>query len=243
MNRLVAIAMAGCSLAGVGRAQIDNLDSLLQAHYEAIGGTERVKSVETAQFVGVMSIGSELEAPFVLTFKRPLRSRLEFTVEGRSAIQVYDGKSAWTVLPFAGDGAAESVPEDQARSMSEQADFDGPLIDWRDKGHRLALVGTEELESGPAYKIEAVLSTGSIRNFYIDQESLLTVQQVGTIRLQGQDVEVQTLLRDYRDVDGLLLPYLIESRATGGSQSQRFTIDRIQLNLEVADSLFEMPSR
>ena len=168
MVRVGVGIVVGLLTAGSISAELEGLDELLAAHHAALGGADRLQSVDSARFLGVMSIGVEAEAPFVLTFKRPLRSRLEFTVEGLTGIQAFDGTTAWMILPMIGQSAPEVMPEGQAVAMAEQADFDGPLVDWKSKGHQLVLLGTEELESGRAYKIEVTLANGTVRNYFLD---------------------------------------------------------------------------
>ena len=241
MSKVTALVLFGLMTAGISVAELDDLDAVLAAHYEALGGKEKLEGVEAAQFVGVMSIGEDLEAPFVMTLKRPLKSRLEFTVEGRMGVQAFDGSTAWFLSPMMGEGSAIVMPEDQARAMAEQADLDGPLVNWESKGHRLVLLGVEELDSGAAYEVEVTLATGTVRSYFLDTSSLLTVLQVGKVTLQGDEFEIETHLKSYKEVGGLMFPHLIESRANGAPAGQRFAVDQIELNLEVSDDLFIMP--
>ncbi len=237
----IGIVVGLATAAGLS-AELEGLDEILSAHYEALGGVDRLQSVESARFLGVMSIGVEAEAPFVMTFKRPLKSRLEFTVEGLTGIQAFDGKTAWMILPMMGQGEAREMPEGQALAMAEQADFDGPLVDWKSKGHQLALLGIEELESGQAYKIEVTLANGKVRNYFLDTATFLTVRQEGNVSIQGNEVEVETRLSNYKEAGGLMFPHLIESRAKGAPAGQRFAFDQIELDVDVSDDLFVMPT-
>ena len=229
-------------LTSSAQGQMDQLEDVLTAHHEAIGGAENLKRVKSAQYAGVMTIGPDFEASFLLTLKRPLRSRLEFTVEGRTGIQAYDGETAWIQLPGAAAGVAREMPADQTVLMAEQADFEGPLIDWISKGHALDFLGIEELETGTAYWIRATLNSGSVRDYYLDTKTLLTVRQVGRSNVQGSEVEIETLLGEYREVDGLMMPHLIDSRSPGDSTGQRFEVSEIEFDVEVSDELFRMPS-
>jgi len=237
----VGIVVALLTVGGVS-AELDGLDEVLSAHYKALGGVARLQNIKSARFLGVMSIGAEAEAPFVMTFKRPLKSRLEFTVEGLTGIQAFDGKTAWMMLPMLGQSEAREMPEGQALAMAEQADFDGPLVDWKSKGHQLALLGTEELESGQAYKIEVTLANGKVRNYFLDTATFLTVRQEGKVNVQGNEVEVETWLNNYKEAGGLMFPHLIESRAKEAPAGQRFAFDQIELDIDVSDDLFVMPT-
>ncbi len=242
MTKAIGWVLFGLLAAGISVAELEDLDAVLSAHYEALGGKEKLEAVEAVQFLGVMTIGEDLEAPFVMTLKRPLKSRLEFTVEGRLGVQAFDGSTAWSISPMMDESSAALMPEEQATAMAEQADLDGPLIDWESKGHRLVLLGVEELESGAAYKIEVTLATGTVRNYFLDTSSHLIVRQVGKVTLQGEELEIETFLKNYKEVDGLKFAHLIESRAKGAPGGQRFQVDQVDLNLEVSDDLFVMPA-
>ncbi len=241
MSRTTAWFLFGLMTAGISVAELDDLDAVLAAHYEALGGKEKLESVEAVRFLGVMSIGEDLESPFVMILKRPLKSRLEFTVEGRMGVQAFDGSTAWFISPMMGKSSATVMPEEQAKAMAEQADLDGPLVNWESKGHQLVLLGVTELDSGAAYEIEVTLATGTVRSYFLDTTSLLAVRQVGKVTLQGDEFEIETHLKRYGEVGGLMFPHLVESRANGAPTGQRFAIDLIELNLEVSDDLFIMP--
>ena len=131
---------------------------------------------------------------------------------------------------------------DQTVLMAEQADFEGPLIDWISKGHALDLVGIEELGTGTAYWIRATLNSGSVRDYYLDTKTLLTVRQVGRSNVQGSEFEIETLLGEYREVDGLMMPHLIVSRTSGDAAGQRFEVEEIKFDVEISDEMFRMPS-
>lgn len=218
------------------------LDQVLENHYEALGGLDAIKGMETASFVGRMAMGPGAEAPFKMFFKRPMRARLEFTMQGMTGIQAYDGETAWMVMPFMGKSDPEVMAEDQAKNMQEQADIDGPLVDWQEKGHKVELIGLEDVDGTEAYKIKVDLANGDVRYHFLDSEYFITIKQEGKTTMQGNEVEFETILSDYKEVGGLMFPHSVESKPKGAPAGQVITIDEIEVGIEVADDLFAMPA-
>ncbi len=237
---LLGVALALIVLPAV--AEELTLDQVLANHYEALGGLDAIKGMETATFVGKMAMGPGGEAPFKMYFKRPMMARMEFTMQGMTGVQAFDGETAWMLMPFMGKSDPEVMAEDQAKNMKEQADIDGPLVDWQNKGHKVELLGLEETEGTEAYKIKIELANGDVRTHYLDSEYFITIKQEGKTMVQGNEMEFETILSDYKEVGGLMFPHSIESRSKGAPEGQVITIDEIEVGIELGDDLFTMPA-
>ena len=240
-RKALLLMLAGTLLGLPVTAQDMTLDDVLAKHYDALGGLDNLKGVNAAIFKGNMTMGEGMEAPFTMTFLRPMMARLEFTMQGMTGIQAFDGEVAWMVMPFLGKNDPEEMADDQAKNMKEQADFDGPLVDWKAKGHQVELVGMEETEGTEAYKLKVDLANGDVRYHFLDSEYFITIKQEGKTEVQGTEVEFETILSDYKEVDGLMFPHSIESKPKGAPTGQVITIDTIELNGSVTADLFAMP--
>jgi len=222
-------------------AQEPALEELLARHYAAIGGLERWKAVGSLRLTGTMTAGP-IRAPFVLVTKRPAKSRLDFMVRGRAGVQAFDGETAWIVMPVEGDGAPQRMPEEQAREMREQSDFDGPLVDNRAKGHSIELLGQDTIDGTPVHVLRVRLGSGEVRTYSIDAEHWLPIRVNGTRNVRGSEVAFLTTFGDYREVEGLVIPHSISSVLQGTPAAQTLTVERVEVNVELPDSLFTMPS-
>src|SRR5437899_11655558 len=78
------------------------LDEIIAKNIQARGGMEKLKAAKTTRFTGKITVGPGLEAPLVLEHKRPNSVRFEITLQGLTAVQAYDGKSGWSIMPFEG---------------------------------------------------------------------------------------------------------------------------------------------
>jgi outer membrane lipoprotein-sorting protein len=136
----IGIAVAAGVLLGAIAASAQTAEELVEKNIRARGGLEKIKSVQSMRMTGTMGLGEET-APTVLEFKRPGRLRWEFTLDGQTAIQAFDGTAGWAILPFEGKTEPEKMPAEEVENFKRQADLDGPLVDYRAKGNRIELLG------------------------------------------------------------------------------------------------------
>jgi len=184
-----------------------------------------------------------MEAPFTMMNKRPQQTRLEFTVQGMTGIQAYDGKTAWNVMPFMGKKEPEAMSADETKMMEEQADFDGPLVDYKEKGHKVELAGKEQVEGADAYKLKLTLKNGDVRYVFLDAETYLDIKVEAKRTIRGTEIEGETLMGDYKEVDGMMVAHSMEMGAKGSpsEQKQKLTLEKVEFNVSLPESLFAMP--
>lgn len=232
---LLSLAVAPAALA----AEELTADQLVAKVLEARGGVDAWKAIKTARMSGRMVMMGTMEAPFTVEFKRPQNMRIEFTLQGMTGIQAYDGETAWMVMPFMGKTEPEKMPEEQVKMIREQADFDGPLMDYQEKGHKVELLGVEEVEGTEAYKLKVTRKDGDVDVMYIDTEYFMPFKSESKRTIQEQEREVTTVLGDYKEVGAVIMPHSLEMISAVGSQVIAF--DKIELDVEIADDRFAMP--
>lgn len=222
--------------------QAQTVDDLIAKNVQARGGLDKLRSVQSVHMTGKMTMGGGIEAPATLELKRPKQMRLEFTVQGLTAVQAYDGSSGWMIMPFTGKKDPEPMAADDVKEAEEQSDIDGPLVDYKTKGHKVELVSKEKVEGTDAYKLKVTLKNGDIENIYLDGDSYLEIKEEGKRMTRGSEVETESSFGDYKEVDGIMFPFSIEAGAKGSPERQKITIDKIGLNLPIEDSRFKMPA-
>ena len=217
------------------------VDEIIAKNIQARGGSEKLKSVQTVKATATMAMGPGMEAPGVLIQKRGNLARLEFTVQGLTAVQAYDGKNAWQVMPFMGKKDPELMSADEAKEVEEMADIDGPLVDYKSKGHQVELLGKEKIEGTDAYKLKATLKNGDVVTVYIDADSFLEIKEETKRTVRGTEQVVEQSIGDYKEVDGLIVPFAMESGVKGSAEKQKLTITKVEFNVPADDSMFKMP--
>src|SRR5690606_37899900 len=92
-----------------------------------------------------------------------------------TVINGYDGETAWTINPMMGSGP-QKLPPDQARQTRQQADIDGPLVDYAAKGYTLEYLGEEAVKGQPAHKLRLMEADSTEAFMYLDAASYLPVK-------------------------------------------------------------------
>jgi len=237
------LLLAGALLALPATGRGETVDQVLARYLQARGGTDRIHAVQTLRLTGRMSL-TDVDAPLVLELKRPNRMRTEFVFQGRTGVRVYDGEKAWMILPLSGLDQAQPMSPEEARDAREQADIDlSPLVDPEAKGYAVELLGREVGVGGKEnWKLRVRPREGQPRTMYLDAKTFLVVRIEESRTIDGKDEDFVTTVGDYRSVGGLLFPYAIEVGPRKGGEAQKFTFDRIEVNVPLDDSRFVMPT-
>jgi outer membrane lipoprotein-sorting protein len=239
-RKMLMLFALGLLLAPVVQAQ--TVDEVLAKHYEAVGGLDKIKALNTMRVQGTMGIGPGMEAPFTMERKRPGKSRMEFSIQGMTGIQAFDGEKTWAVMPFMGKKDPEVGSDEDNKNAADDADFDGALVDWKAKGHTVELVGKESVEGADTWKLKVTKKNGNVEYQYLDAETYLLVKSEGKAKRRGTEMEVETLFSDYKDVDGYMEPFSMEQGAKGMPQRQKMTFTKIELNVPLEDARFAVPA-
>jgi outer membrane lipoprotein-sorting protein len=218
------------------------VDEIIAKNVQARGGMDKIKSVQTIRSTGTMTMGPGMEAPGSMIVKRPDMARLEFTIQGLTAVQAYDGKDAWQIMPFMGKKDPEVMSADDKKDIEENADIDGPLVDYKSKGNKVELLGKEKLEGTDAYKLKATLKNGDVITIYLDADSFLEIKEEVKRNVRGSEQEVEAVMGDYKEVNGVMFPFAMENGIKGSQEKQKLTVSKIELNVPVDDSIFKMPA-
>lgn len=245
MQRKLYLAALVLLLALPLMAQDLTVDQIIAKNIEAHGGADKLKAIKTAKVTGKMMVGPGIEAPMTIYMARPNDLRLEFTVQGLTGIQAYDGQnnSGWSVMPFMGKKDPEPMSADEVKEVAEQANDgpEGPFLDYQAKGNKVELLGKEKIEGSDAYKLKLTRKDGNVDTFYLDADSFLEVKTESKRTIRGNEIEADTNIGDYKEVDGVIMPYSIDSGMKGSDQRQKITIDKYEYNIPVDHALFVMP--
>lgn len=218
-------------------------DEIVKKALDARGGVERIKAVQSERVSGQVSFSRNVEGTFVLELKRPLKMHVEISIDGQKIIRVYDGKaSGWMVNPFAEDKEAQPLPSEDLKNISDEADFDGPLVDYKTKGNQIELIGKEKLDDKPVYRLKLTNKYGDSRFYFFDASSFLLVKWEGIRKTGGQELPWESFLSDYRDVQGLKYPFRIDQGSPGSELKQTLTSEKIEIDPQIDDSRFTKPS-
>ncbi len=235
LRRLVGMALFAAPLSA------QTADDIIARYVKTIGGMDRIQALQTLRRTGRFTGGGGFEAVVVQENKRPNRVRQEFSLQGMTGINAYDGRAGWKIEPWQGKKDPEALSEEELRDITEESDFDGPLINYQQKGNRVELVGTEQVEGTDAFKLKVTLANGDVRTYYMDTDYYVPIR-IDTKRIiRGAEQETETSLGDYKQVAGVYLPYSFETGQRGSQDRGKITYQKIEANLPLDDQRFTQP--
>ena len=217
------------------------VDEIVGRYLAARGGIQKLRALQTLRQEGRVSAGAGRNGLVMREIKRPGKIRFEFTVQGVTSVFASDGKQGWKVNPREGEMGTQTLPDEVLTDAREQADIDGPLVDWKNKGSQIELAGREAIDGHDAYKLKLTLKSGGVLTAFVDVKSANLVRTEANRQVRGKPVRIETTLGDYKMTDGLLFPHRVEVRAAGRPQVLKIVVDKVEVNKPLSDARFAHP--
>lgn len=225
-----------------------SVDAVISKYFENAGGLEKWKALKTMKLNGMFPT-PQGEFAFEMSRKTPNKYIISLDIMGQKMVpQAYDGETAWMLNPFA-DPTPQKLPEDQAKTVKLDADFEDPFIDYARKGYVVTYEGTGDVDGIKCEMLKLVKTTGVEGEnvemvYYFDIETYLPVlvkQKSAFGPMAGQ--EVQVYYSDYQDAgEGIIMPFTLDTRVNGQSV-QLIKFASIAVNVEIGDEVFKFPTQ
>jgi outer membrane lipoprotein-sorting protein len=236
---VLAAAVAVLTLSHAAHAQ--TVDELVAKNIKAKGGAEKWKAVNSVKMSGRMTVQG-MELPLTIYAKRPNLSRQEITLQDKTMVQAFDGTTPWTINPMMGSDTPQEITGPQGDMMKSDADFDGALMDYKTKGHTIDLVGSEKLDGKAVHHLKVTKKGGNVQHYYLDAETGLELKTTAEIEQGGTKQTIETELSNFQPVEGILVPHTV-SQSLNGTPVVQMTIDKVEFNPTMDDSMFRMPKK
>lgn len=217
-------------------------DEIIAKYIKTVGGAEKIQAVKTLRRMGKFTGGGGFEAAIIEENKRSNMVRQEFSLQGLTGVNAYDGKSGWKIEPWQGKKDAEPLGEEETKQIIEASDFDGPLVNYQQKKNKIEFVGMEPVEGTDAFKLKVTLADGDVRYYYMDTDYYVPIKIDTKRMIRGAEREYETSLGDYKEVAGWYLPHSVEVNAKGSQNKQKVTYEKIEANVPIDDSRFHIPA-
>ena len=222
-------------------ASAQSVDDIIAHYLKTVGGMEKIQSVKTLRRTGKFIGGGGFEAAILQENKRGNLVREEFALQGMIGINAYDGKTGWKIEPWNGKKDAEALGEEEMKSILEDADFDGPLVNYRQKGNKVEFAGLDTFEGTDTFKLKVTMPNGDTYVIYLDTDYYVPIK-IDTRRIvRGAEREYETVLGDYKEVAGWYLPYSVEIGVKGSQDRSKTVFEKIEANVAIDDGRFSMP--
>jgi outer membrane lipoprotein-sorting protein len=236
-RRMVSIGAAAVMLlVGAHVASAQTADEIVEKNLQAKGGLTKMRAMQTVKQTSHLSMQG-MDATLTMIGKRPNLMRQEILIQGQTIVMVFDGTAPWMVNPMLGKTDPVVVTGPQSDMIREQSEFDGsPLINYKEKGGRLELIGTEEMNTAKVFHLKLTSKTGQVQHIYVDTTTYLDAKLVSESPMGMLEQE----LMDYRDVEGIKVPFHIRVKNNGVVQTE-IKVDKVEFNVKVDDAMFKIP--
>jgi hypothetical protein len=238
--RRTLLALAGVVLLSVP-ASAQTAEEIINNYIKTVGGMEKIQAAKTLKRIGKFTGGGGFEAKVVQINKRPDMVREEFSLQGMTGVNAWDGKNGWKIEPWNGKKDPEALGEEEKKSIIEDADFDGPLVNYQAKGNKVEYLGMEPVEGTDAYKLKITLANGETRIYYMDTDYYVPIKIEAKRIVRGTEREFEMSLGDYKEVNGWYLPFYQEAGPKGSQFRQKITYSKIEANGTIPDTQFAEP--
>ena len=239
----VAALFAAAVVLPLAAASAQTLDDIVAMNLKSKGGLDKIRATQTVRMTGSVAAldprGQEMKATMVILAKRPNLMRRETTVvNGPSTVMAFDGKTFWMAR---GNTPPQQLPGAQAAYAMQDAEFDSVFVDYKEKGAKISLVGTETLDGKPVFHLKVAKKNGPVQDFYLDAETGLEKKISVNVTAPDQNpITFVTEMSDYREVDGRQIPFRTQQTQNNVAVSTA-TLEKVEFNVPADDALFRMP--
>ena len=241
MRHAMIVLVAGCCLSVFTQCQ--TAEELVDKNIQAKGGMEKIKAIHSLHMTGKLTGAGGFTATVTQDNTRPNLVRETFSLQGMTGVQAYDGTVGWQIQPFGGHKDPELMGEDDVRDLVRDADFDGPLVDYREKGNTVEYLGHDVVDGDDALRLKVTLKNGDILYYYLDPDTYLEIRKEIQEFIRGSIKENVVDLGSYKPVAGVMYPFSIASGPKNRpNAAQTTTIEKIDVNVPLAKSEFELPA-
>ena len=237
MKKQLTLFAALCLCIASFGTQAQSVDKIIDGYFEIIGGKDKFRKMKSMVMEGSAQ-SPQGEVQLKMYSERPNKTKIEFSMQGKTfVLQAYDGKNAWGTNFMT--GKSEKKPDEAAKELADET-FEPFYLDYKKKGHKIELEGTEEIDGTECYKLKATKKDGKVQYLFFDKESyaLIMIRSTGTSGpMKGKQIE--SYMADYKEVDGVMMPYSLTQNMAG--QKSTLTIKKITINPKLEDKVFTLP--
>jgi outer membrane lipoprotein-sorting protein len=235
------VALVTCFTgAAVAQPPAQAVDEIVAKNLAAKGGAEKLRAVESVKTTGRIKTARGLLALTNWT-KRPNMLRREIMADGQTQVVAFDGKTLWGINPLMSPKPQEITGPAADRTRQDADDFDSVLLDYNQKGYKVELIpSADPATSGP--RLRVTKKNGSVQEIHLNATTFLEERITMEVSQEGKKALIATELSNYKQVDGMMVPFLLRQSFNGQPQGE-VVYEQVQFNLPLGDELFRMPSK
>lgn len=219
--------------------QAQTTEEIIEKYTAACGGLEAFDKITSAKMSGSVSVQSS-DFPITMEILNGKGMRMDVDAMGQTITNAYYNGKGWQVNPFQGISAPTEVNGSELLSMKSQASLANGLLDYKKRGHQVALEGQEKVEGVDTYKITLThKEDGKKVSYFISATDFTLIKTSSTREIQGQQMQVENWYSDYKKFSGAKIAMHVIQKIDG-QVSQEVSWNNIELGITIDTKIFEM---
>lgn len=219
-------------------ADLPSGESLIERCIQSEGGATAIERAQTAIMTGTVEIvGRNISGPLEMDQDGD-KSYTGIDLPGIGKVEEgFDGQVAWEMNLLQGARVKDGEELEAARRASRIS----VLGNWKDYYKSAVTQGAEDVGGKPAWNVVMTPTQGtSVEHFFFDRDSGLLVRMTQTLPTSMGDIPVEMSLGEYRAVDGIQTPFLMQQSAMG--QNMAMHIEKVIYNAKIPAGRFDLPA-
>ena len=210
-------------------------DDIISRHLDSIGGTAAWHKINSLKMSGTVTVqGTDIAVDVTAVQNKGARS--DITMMGMAGYTITTPTSGWVYMPFSGQQKPEALTADQVKFSQDELDIQGALVDYKLKGYTAQLEDKEDVEGTECWKVKLTMKNGVVKTEYFDPDSYLLIREITKSTIDGKEEENTVDYSDFQKLpEGITVPMSI------GTSMGTLNIKKVQVNIPVADSVFQAP--
>jgi len=209
------------------------LDEIIDKSLTAIGGKDKLLALNNYVMSGAMNLNGQ-EIGMKITAANNKGQRVDISFGGISGYIIMRRDSGWQYLPFQGQQKAEPVPAEVVREAADNLDIQSPLLNYKEKGHTVELLGKDDVDGTECFKVRMVTKSGLEVTLFIDPSNYYIIKQTVKSKASGKEVTQTQTFSNFKKLDsGYVFPFTVSGFGPG-----EVVITKIEVNTALDGSAF-----
>ena len=234
--------MAGVIPVGAQTAPQESLpsvDQILDKYVQALGGTAAVEKLTSRVSKGTFEMDQMPGTATEEIYEKAPNKQLSITDAPNYGVVRFgfNGTVGWQDTPQTG---LQDLTGGQLAATRRNADFYRD-IKLQELYPKMTGKGKESVNGHDAYVVEATPPEGAAELMYFDVGSGLLVRAQGQAEGPNGTVTIESTFDDYREVDGIKIPFVIHQSMGDFGFTIRLT--EVKHNVPIEDAKFDKPAQ
>lgn len=214
-------------------ANAQSVDDIVNKYVAAMGGKEKLASLKTVRLQGNLSVMGN-DVAMVITKKHLVGMRADISVMGTENYQIITPAKGIVFMPVQGMSEPTPMTDDQLKASQSQLDLQGYLVDYKEKGTTIELLGNEKVDGDDNFKLKLTFKNGIVSTCFVSSKNYMITKTSAKRNVNGEEMDMEVTYTNYKqNADGYWFAY------TTGSMQGETNYEKIETNITVDESIFK----